>query len=73
MKRFEINKVYSMSSPCQQSCTWSYKVIGRTAQTITLQAERTGAIKKCRVSVDCDEEMARPLGRYSMCPVLRAN
>lgn len=72
MKKFEVGKVYWMFSPAQQSCTWEYKVVGRTNKMISLQPLEGGETKRCKVSVDMDEEWAKPLGSYSMCPMLRA-
>lgn len=71
-KKFEIGKSYSMHSPCDTECIWTYKVIARTAKTITLQS-RDG-IQKCRVSESpiFDAETCTPLGRYSMSPILTA-
>lgn len=73
MKKFEIGKKYSMVSPCQYSCTWEYKVVSRTEKMITLEAtESNHSNKKCRLKIENGEEYCYPLGRYSMCPVLRA-
>lgn len=74
MKKFEIGKEYSMSSPCDQNCIWTYTVIARTAQTITLSdGEKT---KKCRIHKMYSEynktETVFPLGQYAMCPILTA-
>ncbi len=74
MTKFEIGKKYSMSSPCDHNCIWTYIVIARTAQTITLSdGEKT---KKCRISKQYSEwnkaETVFPLGQYSMCPILTA-
>ena len=74
MKTFEIGKTYSMSSPCDHNCIWTYTVTARTAQTITLS---DGEItKKCRISKMYSEynkaETVFPLGQYSMCPILTA-
>ena len=71
MTRFEINKKYSMRSPCQYSCVWVYKVIKRTDKTITLEGE-DGKIKVCRIKSDASEEYCKPLGSYSMSPSLCA-
>ena len=73
MSKFENGKRYYMTSPCDHECRWVYEVIGRTAQGVTLKDEH-GKITKCRISKDDPTtEMVRPLGRYSMCPVLRAS
>ena len=74
-KAFKINEDYEMFSPCDQSCTWAYKVLARTAKTVTLAAlDDVNKVVKCRIAADADgAEFCRPLGRYSMSPVLRAN
>lgn len=71
-KKFEVGKHYSMHSPCDTECIWTYKVIARTEKTVTL--ENREGIKKCRVSVSpvFDAESCTPLGRYSMSPILTA-
>ena len=74
MKTFEIGNTYSMFSPCDQNCVWSYKVIDRTEKTITITDGKD--VKKCRISRDYSEynkaETVFPLGKYSMCPILTA-
>ncbi len=74
-KRFEIGKVYQMSSACDHNCIWSYEVIARTECTVTLKDTMTGKIKKHRIirySEIEGRECLEPLGRYSMRPILRA-
>ena len=74
MKTFEIGKTYSMSSPCDHNCIWTYTVTARTAQTITIEDGKQ--VKKCRISKQYSEynkaETVFPLGSYSMCPILTA-
>ena len=74
MKTFEIGKTYSMSSPCDQNCIWTYTVTARTAQTITITDGKQ--TKKCRISKQYSAyikaETVFPLGQYSMCPILTA-
>jgi hypothetical protein len=71
MKKFETGKTYTMRSICDHECVWGYKVKARTEKTVTLTDEH-GKETKCRVSNDNGGEFVRPLGRYSMCPILRA-
>ena len=75
MKKFEIGKEYLMSSPCDHNCIWSFTVIARTAQTITITDGKQ--TKKCRISKQYSEynkaETVFPLGQYSMCPILTAD
>lgn len=73
--KFKIGKRYGMNSACDHDCWWYYTVIERTACTITLKSDR-GEIKKCRINKRDTEffkaEAVRPLGSYSMCPILTA-
>ena len=74
MRKFEINKTYKMRSICDHECVWTYEVIGRTAQTITITDGKK--VQKCRVATNesewDDREVVYPLGKYSMAPSLRA-
>lgn len=74
MKKFEIGKTYSMRSACNHDCVWSYTVTERTAQTVTLSDGKKSI--KCRIVKQLSEyrgaETVRPLGQYSMCPLLSA-
>ena len=74
MKKFEIGSTYSMTSICDHNCTWTYTVIARTAQTVTLSDGKE--TKKCRINKKYSEyrntETVFPLGQSSMCPMLSA-
>lgn len=73
MEKFEAGKTYMMRSPCDHECVWTFTVLKRTAQTVTLEDD-FGKIRKCRVTnFGTIEESVFPLGRYSMAPVLRAS
>lgn len=71
MKQFEIGKTYYARSICNQECVFKFKVIGRTAKTVTLQDKARTIIGRRRVSTDNGEEYIK--GRYSMAPILRAS
>lgn len=75
MKKFEIGQTYQMRSICNHDCIWTYKVIARTAQTVTLESDE-GKTQKCRIAKKVSEwsntETVYPLGSYSMAPSLRA-
>lgn len=75
MTKFETGKTYTMRSACDHECVWAYTVTARTAATITL-ADEAGKIIKCRINKAISEmdnrECVRPLGAYSMAPILRA-
>ena len=71
MKKFEVGQVYMMRSPGDHNCIWLYKVMKRTEKTITIFDGKE--IKNCRISkYDVKEETVYPLGKYSLCPILRA-
>ena len=79
-KVFEVGKTYLLHSTCSYDCTARYKVIKRTAKTVTLsgdypETDGIGKVKSFRVSNDfgAKHETCRPWGRYSMSPVLSAN
>ena len=75
MKVFEVGKQYEMRSACDHECVWAYTVTARTAQVITL-ADECGKVIRCRISQQTsryfDREAVRPLGSYSMAPILLA-
>ncbi len=82
MKRFEVGKTYRMVSPCDTNCAWYYTVTKRTAKTVTLMdldgktiVRRLAEMKSIdRVTgVESGEEYCKPLGDFSMCPILRAS
>lgn len=81
IKQFEVGKVYGMNSACDSECWWYYRVEARTKSTITLrQIHSDGSdyneTQKCRVLKKDTEffkaEALKPLGDYSMCPILTA-
>lgn len=75
MTKFEAGKRYEMRSVCDHNCVWTFTVKERTAATITLVDEK-GKETKCRIikgiSTMDNREAVKPLGNYSMCPILRA-
>lgn len=81
IKQFVVGKRYKMNSACDSDCWWHYEVISRTKSTITLQqlhedGTRYEETKVCRINKKDTEffqaEAVRPLGTYSMNPILTA-
>lgn len=74
MRKFEIGNQYSMRSICDHECVWTYTVTARTESTITITDGKE--VKTCRIVKDLSQyrnaETVRPLGKYSMCPLLSA-
>lgn len=75
MKKFEIGKTYTMASPCDRNCVWTYTVTKRTSKTITFNDGYE--LQTCRVNEHESEsrkaETVFPFGRSSLCPVLSAD
>lgn len=71
---FEVGKQYQARSAGDYDCVWTFTVVARTAKFITI-TEANGVIR--RVGVLTGErfgaEWARPLGTYSLCPVINAS
>jgi hypothetical protein len=72
MDKFKVGKEYSCRSICDYECVWLFNVIKRTAKSIWIKDSRGDVIRK-KISLYDNTEIVYPLGRYSMCPVLKAN
>jgi len=74
MTRFEKGRTYKVNSICNHECVWTFEVIARTEKTITVTDGKE--VKKLRIIKGLSEmdnrECVYPLGKYSMCPILRA-
>lgn len=75
MKKFEIGKEYTHGWIGDSDLFTTWKVIKRTAQTVTIENDRE--TKTCKIIKALSEmenaETIYPFGKYSMCPTLRAN
>jgi hypothetical protein len=67
LKQFQVGKTYYTRSICDSDCVWGHSIKSRTAKMVTL-----GNGKRFRVAIWDGVEVIKPLGTYSMCPVLRA-
>lgn len=81
IKEFEVGKTYQMRSACDYDCVWTYKVVARNIKTIYIQQIKSNG-EKCKVqyfrvikslTVYRKAESIRPLGKFSMAPVLSAD
>jgi len=70
--RFETGKTYTTRSVGDYDCIFSFTVIKRTAKRITLK-EYGKDITTRGIYVYDNSECCKPLGEYSMCPVIRAD
>lgn len=72
MLKFETGKEYICRSVCDYDCTWTFKVLKRTAKSIWIKDSHTGEEVRKAVKVYDDCEQINPLGSYSMAPILTA-
>ena len=81
IKQFEVGKRYQMRSACDYECVWTYEVMARNIKTIYIRQIKSngeqGRLLTFRVIKSLTEyrqaESIRPLGNYSMAPVLSAD
>ena len=67
MKKFKVGCYYVMRSPCDHECIWVYKVISRTAKTITLcDGETTARFRISKASEEFGREAVYPEGHYGI-------
>lgn len=66
--KFNVNQTYSTRSVCDHNCIFSITVASRTAKTI-----KTTAGKTFRIAEYDGNEQVKPMGSYSMCPIIGAD
>ncbi len=67
--QFEAGKTYYTKSVCDNDCTFKAYIVSRTAKTVTIKMHGHDEITK-RISEFCGSETIKPLGSYSMAPVI---
>jgi hypothetical protein len=78
MTRFEVGKTYRTRSICDHDCIYEFKVVARSAKTITIESDMRG-VQRRGVYIGegwnspAPVESCKPFGTYSMCPVIRAD
>ena len=73
MLKFEIGKKYYHRFITDSDLVMEYEVISRTDKTVTFLSLNDNRIIKNVAKIIDNEETARPLGNYSMAPMLRAH
>jgi hypothetical protein len=68
---FEVGETYSARSAVDADTVFQFTVTARTAKFVTV--EHDGRSSRVGVLDGPDGEWAKPLGTYSMCPVIRAS
>jgi len=70
MSKFEVGKTYSTRSVCDHECIFSFEVLKRTAKQLTLKYHNE--VFKRGIYLYNGVEHCKPLGSYSMCPIIEA-
>jgi len=70
MKQFKVNTTYSTRSVCDHNCIFEFKILKRTAKTVTVNIY--GEEKRRGIYILNDCENFSPFGSYSMSPVIQA-
>lgn len=80
-KKFEVGKRYSMRSICDSECIWTYEVMKRSERSVVLMqvnkkgetfGEQARFLNNKEMTFYLNAECVRPLGSYSMAPILSA-
>jgi len=67
---FEAGQTYSARSACDHEARFTFNVTRRTAKSVWLDDGET--VRRVAIHKANGQEIAFPMGRYSMAPVLRA-
>lgn len=70
--QFQVGKTYWTRSICDYDTIFSYKIMSRTAKTVTF-ADRGGETKRRNIFVYDGAEQFRPHGNYSMAAIISAD
>ena len=69
---FQVGTSYSTRSACDFDCEFTWTVIGRKGQMLTLE-NRRGEVSRRKVGSSPDGDWCYPDGKFSMAPVIRAD
>ena len=72
MTNFKTDKTYFTRFIGDSESKIFMKVIKRTAKSLRVKIDGIAELKTLRISIFDDCEMVRPLGKYSMCPIINA-
>lgn len=70
MTQFKTNTTYGTTSICDSNCLFKFKILKRTAKTVTIKVH--GEITRKRIFDYDGREAMKPLGSYSMAPIVTA-
>jgi len=71
--QFQVGETYCARSICDYNTIFRFKVISRSAKRLTLKMYDDGKTAQRGIYLYEGVEQCKPLGTYSMCPVIRAD
>jgi hypothetical protein len=71
-RQFEVGKTYSTRSICDHDTIYRFKILARTAETVTF-GDRQGKTQRRGIYIYEGVEQFRPHGRGSMCAIIGAD
>jgi len=72
MNKFKPGQKLQTRSTCDNNCIYTGKVVSRTAKTIMLNVQMEGIVRR-KIEIYDNTEIVYPFGKYSMCPIFRAD
>jgi hypothetical protein len=69
--QFKVGRIYATRSICDHDTWFSFKILARTAKTITIEVH--GKIVRRGLSDYQGVEQFKPYGSYSMCAIIGAD
>jgi hypothetical protein len=70
--QFQVGRTYSTRSIGDHECIYSFKILGRTAKTVTVVVENNKVVRR-GLYIHNDIEHFKPFGTYSMCAIIGAD
>jgi hypothetical protein len=71
--KFQVGKSYFTRSIGDHDCVFQFQVLSRTAKTIKINDLHGNGLKTLRISLWEGVEQVKPLGSYSMAPIISAD
>ena len=71
VRAFQVGKTYTTRSMADYECIFSFTILSRTSQFVTTEVHGRKVNRK--VTVRDDVEQFKPLGNYSMAPIIKAD
>lgn len=70
---FVTGETYITRSACDHNCVFTYKILQRSAKSVKISREMGPPVTRRLNKDETGLEFIYPEGKYSMCPVLKAD